>query len=200
MGVPEQDTNRDESSLTRPAIDDKRPRNRTRARAVGPRRVLPAAVLEHGLVDDIRALAACLLSVRQAVVPAPVGHLEDLATLGTELLEVAALVLFPFALDQVTLIILEVRPLKLAASDREIKRGQMLAGQEARDVRRRKRRLSICESHYGKIRRIRFACTTYTNGPRLAQAASIRSAFASNRATCSDALSCPPPSTNALTR
>ena len=57
--------------------------------------------------------------------------------LGAERAEVSALVLQPLAADQLGLLVLDVRPLELAARVRERERRQVLAGEEGRDVGRR---------------------------------------------------------------
>ena len=111
----------------------------------------PGAVDEDGLVDDLAAVAHRLRRSgrrrsSQLVVPG-LGDGDDVAALVDEPLEVGSLVLVALAADQVSVRVRAVRLLELAASDGELKRRQVRAGDEVREVGGRVREGSFCEPH-----------------------------------------------------
>jgi hypothetical protein len=90
----------------------------------------PAAVLEGGLVDDLRARPNRRLGLGS------VARSRDLASLRADPLEVGRLVLLPLAPNEVGLRVVDDRPSELPARDREVERGQVVALEEIVEIRR----------------------------------------------------------------
>ena len=98
----------------------------------------PGAVGKDGLVDDVGSVADGLLSLPRGAHPVAIveGDLGDAAPIGAELSQVGGLVLLSLTPDQVGVRVEPERLLQLAASDRDLERGQVLARQERVEVGR----------------------------------------------------------------
>ena len=110
----------------------------------------PALVGKDALVDHVSLAGTNRFGGGEGggvVVALRVGDLEDGAPLRAKALEVGVLVLEPLPKDQLRLLVLNLGPLDLPASVRERERRQMLAGQEGRDVGRRKVKAVVVKAH-----------------------------------------------------
>ena len=109
----------------------------------------PGAVGERGLVDDVGSVVDGSLGLAGGALPVAVveGDLGDVAPLGLEPGQVGGLVLVPLAPDEVSVRVVPPGLVELAASDRELERGQMLARQEGVEVGRREERAAVKRLH-----------------------------------------------------
>ena len=122
---------------------------------------------ENALVDDVDAAADRLPGLASGPLPVVVGLELDrhhLATLGTQPLEVGLLVLAPLAEDELSLLVLGLGLLELAARDLQRERGQVLARQVVRDVGRRERDAAVVELHISIV--VRAAPVPYPRAQR----------------------------------